>query len=59
VISKIKSIVTGHNMSAEYQQLATANTVKSDGTPQHRAAPNTFLDTNGRVTAFNRRSLIQ
>ena len=58
-ISKMKSIISNHNMSPEYQHIATANigvpTSSSSRLPQ---AANTFLDTHGRVTAFNRRSLI-
>lgn len=45
-------------MSADYQQVATANTVAIDGSVPDTKPANTFVDQNGRVTAFNRRSLI-
>ena len=53
----MQHIISQHNMNADYQQIATANMIPGPGSQGQPA--NTLLDPNGRITAFNRRSLIQ
>ena len=62
-MSKYNEIVHKHNMCQDYQRLATANSVqnlhKQTRIPIKSEHMNTFVDQESRVTAFNRKRLIQ
>ena len=66
-VSKYTNIVSNHNLSPAYQRIAAANSIIDKRTvtganqiPVKTSAgkTNTFMDTESRVTAFNRKRLI-
>ena len=66
-VSKYTNIVSNHNLSPDYQRIAAANSVvdKRSATGVNQipvkttpGKTNTFMDTESRVTAFNRKRLI-
>ena len=66
-VSKYTNIVSNHNLSPAYQRIAAANSIidkrsitGANQIPVKTTAGkrNTFMDTESRVTAFNRKRLI-
>ena len=62
-VSKFKNIVHNHNLCQDYQRLATTNSVHNlhpqTKIPMKNDNTNTLIDQESRVTAFNRKRLIQ